>query len=214
MPFGFPSEPAFSFAGISQTGWFIGSVQSDTIPQMPHWITSLGLDSINWLVTTLLAIVFAIVANLLTPRAQNFVARFSVTRRQKRLLELKAEFDHITKWTLPEILSLGFRSLLFFVLASSLAAIFQTLGTTFLVPFYVYRLPVSMYLLVRVLAVILYIMAVINAYKAYSHLGKWSNYKYHDELRKLIGELESNGKVIVDNPAGQSQWACHALATY
>jgi len=71
------------------------------------------MDSgISWTVSVLVAIPLSIVANLATPTVRDYLASRTETRAKKRINELEVEMLTSKNWTLPGLMSFGYRAIL------------------------------------------------------------------------------------------------------
>ena len=155
------------------------------------------LSNINWVISTIGAVVLSILANLLTGPVQDWLAKRSDRRSENRAKELRAQFEEVadlvhspTKFYLT-ILVLVVKVLLADLVASLLsnilyAVVFQFRAGSILVPF---------------TTALVYVVGINYAYKALRLIGRVRNFsKYENEIASRIASLKGPPAIEAASP--------------
>lgn len=163
------------------------------------------LKQINWLVSLVVGIALSILANLLTPYVQNWLATHSTGRALKRIGELEEELKEVSFYAESPaelsayLLSSIMRLLVYFRMASA----FATLGSlpSAIMPM-IYEIAGPIYALIGLMSSLLYLLGVIRGQRVLRVVQRVRRFpEYKKEIDDMISSLKISSERRAVSPA-------------
>jgi len=155
---------------------------------------------VNWIISILIALLFSIIANLVTPSIRNWYAKFSKKRSSARVEVLKSELEEVSKYanSTSELSLLVSTSILQVLVIFSMASAVATFAA--IMPFMaknvldsdrlMMELMSPLYYFLSSLSYVLGVFMASNTLKITSRIRNFDKYK--SNIEKSIIDLEEN----------------------